>query len=415
MRRDTGTRALRGGSALEREAANAPARMVQRLLVLFLLVLIPPAIAPGTGHGQQAPETSAPAQKSEGKKKARRAPAVRFSGSFAFEVIYDDNIIHYSDEDLTEFSTMPNLGKFSITSADDWILRPRLDLVLRTSRLTGKPFTARFRYTYWRYVENEVKNNQSFQLRCTHPGFDSKDSFELTAYHSPLSYIRNFRDRAPNTSVVQPLTYTNFSYASNSLTIGYFRRWTRAIEATVDLRRSIRYYNQAFMENDNWEWNIGGNVLYRLTSVYRIRGEYDYSHVRARGADEVGEDVETSDDGDPSYERDSYRLSFEFRPRRNRYRLDGLTLSGQYQAYYFTSEKPLDEDPTHVGRKDQVYRFGIEGDTDPLLGPVSFYAGYLYTERTSTSPSGAVGEDIGEEKDYTDNRSWIGATYPLPF
>ncbi len=394
------------------------------VLILFAAAHLLPAPAgaedaPGSKAAQQTTRRSKSTKKKSSKKKSSKKkapPPVDFSGAFAFEFIYDDNVIHYSDEDLEEFATQPNEGKFSITSADDWILRPRLDIVMTTFRLTGKPLSTRFRYSYWYYTTNDVKNNQSLQLRFNHPGFDSKDSFEFTIYYSPLSYIRNFRDRPPYAPASQPTEYTDFSYTSNSFTIGYFRRWTRSIDAAVDLRRSIRYYNQAFMENDNWEWNIGTNVLYRLTSIYRIRGEYDYSHVVARGADEVGETRELSDDGDPSYDRDSYRLSFEYRPRRNRYKLDGITLSGQYQAYYFTSQKTVDEDPTHVGRKDQVYRLGIEADTDPLIGKVAFYAGYLYSQRTSTSPSGVVvGDDIGEEKDYTDNRSYFGATYPLPF
>ncbi len=346
------------------------------------------------------------------KKKKAESP-LKVSGSVAFEVAYDDNIIHYSDPDLFQFANFPNTGKFSITSADDWILRPRLDLLFLTPRLTGKPLGIRFRFSYWYYAENDVKNNDSYQVRITHPGPFGRDSFEFTVYHAPRAYIRNFRDRPPYAPLTDPALYTEFSVASNSFGISYFRRWSNRIESTFDVGRSIRYYNQPFMENDNWEWNVGGNVVYRFSKQYAVRGEYLYSDVRARAADEVGEEPETSDDGDASYDRDSYRLSFEYRPPANPLLLNGVNVSGQFQDYYYTSEKPLVDDPTHVGRNDRIYRFAIEGDTDPVIGRVSLYAGYRFTERTSTSPAGFVGQDVGEEKDYTDNRTWIGATYPF--
>lgn len=340
-------------------------------------------------------------------------PALRVTGSFAFEVAYDDNIIHYSDPDLYQLANFPNTGKFSITSADDWILRPRLELMFMSRRLTGKPLGVRFRLSYWYYVENDIKNNDSYQVRISHPGPFGRDSFELTGYYAPRAYIRNFRDRPPYAPLTDPAVYTEFSVASNSFGVGYFRRWTGQVESTVNVGRSIRYYNQPFMENDNWEWNVGGNVVYRFTKQYAIRGEYIYSDVDARAADEVGEEPETSDDGDASYDRDSYRIAFEFRPKKNRYRLNGVNVSGQFQDYYYTSEKPLVDDPTHVGRNDRIYRFEGEVDTDPVIGRVALYAGYRYSQRTSTSPAGFVGQDVGEEKDYTDNRTWIGATYPF--
>ena len=44
-----------------------------------------------------------------------------------------------------------------ITSADDWILRPRLELMFLTPRLTGKPLWIRVRFYYWYYAENDIR------------------------------------------------------------------------------------------------------------------------------------------------------------------------------------------------------------------------------------------------------------------
>ena len=79
---------------------GAPARVVPALLLLAVLA----AGAAGAPRG-------------DGKKPSKTSPAVRFSGVFAFRFEYDANIIHYSDEDLDEFTSVPNTGKFSITQA----------------------------------------------------------------------------------------------------------------------------------------------------------------------------------------------------------------------------------------------------------------------------------------------------------
>ncbi|MFH1681571.1 MAG: hypothetical protein ABIH26_13140 [Candidatus Eisenbacteria bacterium] len=337
---------------------------------------------------------------------------LRMSGIFALRFEYDDNIIHYSDEDLLIFTTQPSFGKFSITQAGDWIIRPRLDLTAETKALTGKDLEAQLRLTSWRYVENSIKSNESYQLRLKHPGF-GRDNFQLTFYHAPLSYIRNFRDRAPFTSRAAPLDYTDFSYTSTSITLGYWRRLSSSFDGKLEVKHSWRFFNQAFMENDTWEWRAGGYITWRAVGPLRITGEYDYSYADARGADSVNEERALSDDSDPSYERDSYGLRFSLRFRKGFLSLNDISMGGEYQIYYFTSEKRPEEDPLHVGRQDNVYRVEITGGTRPVLGPAALEGGYRYTKRTSTAVEVAAGGDIGEEKDYTDNRAWFGIEIPF--
>ena len=89
-----------------------------------------------------------------------------------------------------------------------------------------------------------------------------------------------------------------------------------------------------------------------------------------------------------------------------------LSLKGQYQAYYFTSEKPPDEDRYHVGRKDEVFRYEVTWDTRRIYRAMSLEGGYRYTVRDSSAPwETGEGESIDEDKDYTDNRAWVGIEY----
>jgi Flp pilus assembly protein TadD len=393
----------------------------------------PEALAPGAGEEREEAGGEAVAD-SEGKKdaeaepektskkkrkrparkkrkKTTRRPAVEVSGLFALRFVYDDNIIHYSDEDLYEFETDPTLGKYLIETAGDWIVRPRLELTLASRRLTGKKLEALLRFSSWKYFTNGVKDNLSLYVRLKHPGFGS-DNFQATFYHAPQSYLRNFKDRPPLVSHSTPMVNTEFRYTSTSAGLGYWRRLAKSWDGKLEIKRSWRYYNQPFMENDNWEWKFGGYLSYRIAKPLKVTAGYDYSVVEARAADEVNETPENSDDGDASYERDSYDLTLSLYVPKTFLQVNRIDLSGQYQAYYFTSEKPPDEDRYHVGRKDEVRRLEISWSTRTIFKIVSLEGGYRYTVRDSSAPwESGEGESIDEDKDYTDNRVWVGVEY----
>ncbi|MGD8394604.1 MAG: hypothetical protein PVF43_03895 [Candidatus Eiseniibacteriota bacterium] len=345
-------------------------------------------------------------------KKKRESPAYRLSGKFALRFVYDDNIIHYSDEDLLAFTSVPNTGRYEIATAHDWIVRPRLETEIRTKRLTGKTLQATLRLSAWLYGNNSIKNNQSIALQLKHPGFGG--NLYLDLYYSPRSYLRTFLDRPPYMSRATPLQYTPFEYTSNSVAVSHWRwLYKKLVDGKFLLQRSVRYYNQPFMENDNWEWRIGGYVRWKFQRRLRLRLEYLYSDVRARARDSITETRDNSDDGDASYQRDSYEAKLYWRPRRAISWFRQGSVAFQYQAYYFTTDRAYYDDPYHVGRKDQVYRIEFTADSKKIWGPVTLEGGYRFSERTSTAAFDSDNVAIGEDKDYTDNRFWIGAEYPF--
>ena len=78
----------------------------------------------------------------------------------------------------------------------------------------------------------------------------------------------------------------------------------------------------------------------------------------------------------------------------------------------FTSEKPPEEDRYHVGRKDEIRRFEITWNTRKTIADLTLEGGYRYTNRDSSAPwETGEGESIDEDKDYTDNRVWVGVEY----
>jgi hypothetical protein len=342
-------------------------------------------------------------------RKRSRKSRLRFKGSFYLEVVYDDNIIHYSDDYLDDFRHGRYPYKFRIETYDDLILAPRLTLEAQTRGLWRRKLTVRLRYTLWRYYRNTFKTNEAYSVRLRQY-VGKRDYLEVSAYHAPMAYIRELPDRPPFTPRSVPIEWKPFKYAYNSLSLLYYHRFSAAMSATVRLGRVMRFYNRPFLENDNWEWNGEVGINRRISRRLRVAFKYRYSHADARGYDTVGETKATSDDSDPSYERDSYELTFYVYPRGSLWKTRLLTLRFQYQPYFFISKKPLHEDPFHTGRKDEIYRITLEADSRPLWGPASFSLGYRFTKRVTHSPWKG---DIAEDKDYEENRLWLGIDYPF--
>ncbi|MCA9729124.1 MAG: hypothetical protein KC729_15650, partial [Candidatus Eisenbacteria bacterium] len=202
-----------------------------------------PDTVPSPPLAQEARSTS----KKKQKKTPKQTPVVSLSGSFAMRVYYDDNIIHYSDVDLVELSSVPNLGKFRVESADDVIVQPRLELTFVSDRLTGEKAQATLSVSSWKYLENGIKDNESYSLLLKHPGV-WRDNFQLTLYHAPMSYLRTFLDRPPYTPRSTPSQYTAFSFASNTGSLAWWKRWSKPVSSKLTLARSARYYNRPFLE-----------------------------------------------------------------------------------------------------------------------------------------------------------------------
>lgn len=344
-------------------------------------------------------------------KAATKTPAVRLSGSLDMQVIYDDNILRANEGTLLEFRQNASPQKFKVETYDDMILSPKLNVAFARKMLAGREASLRLSFTRWQYARNPIKNNDAWSVRLRQQTF-ARDFVEASYTYAPSAYIRQLSDRPPYTPRTVPIAWIPFKSARNAFTLGYSHRFTPKLNARLDVGRTIRYYNRPFIENDNWEWNGVGVATYSVLPFLRLNGRYAYSNVKARAHDSTTETDEISDDGDPSYERDLYELEVDLLPKGRLWKVTTVAVSGQYQGYYFTADRVPWEDGLHVGRKDTVKVIELGADTSPLFGPVGLSFGYRYTQRRSSLPAD-VGADAADEKDYNNNRVWIGASYPF--
>jgi hypothetical protein len=331
---------------------------------------------------------------------------LRISGSLVFQSIYDDNILRYSDGFIGDFRRNDPPEKFHVQTYDDAILSPRLFLTFRANPF-GKPETRLYLgYITWQYATNPSKNNDLWSFRVRQ--YVSRyNRFEFSYSYSPPSYIRHLSDREPfDPRSTTPLAWKAFKSVRHGMGLSYTHRPRRRLYVTIEGGRVLRYYNRPFLENDNREWNGSFEVLWNPPGVFRFIGRYMYSDANARALDASNETVETSDDGDGSYERDLYELRVRLRPKGGLWKAREFEVKGQYMAYFFTGTKPAHEDPLHTGRKDNVYYLELTASSKRLFNLISVKLGYRYAQRVSSLPGTFEGEDA-EDKDYTNNRTWL--------
>jgi hypothetical protein len=343
--------------------------------------------------------------------KARKLP-VSVKAVVDFQSIYDDNIFRFSDENLLAYRRGESPWKFGMDTYDDFIMSPRFTVDLGRKLLGSKETTFRVKYTLWQYASNPNKTNSQWFVRIRQPA-RGRDALELSYTYAPPAYIRQMSDRAPFVSRAVPLTWIKFKGTRNAFGLAYSARLTGRLSCRFDGGRVLRYYNKPFLENDQWEWNATGTATVKVASRWSVAGKYQYANAKSRALDTVGETPLTSDDGDGSAERDLYQATIAFSPKRS-WKVSEITIMAQTMAYYYTTQRPYFEDPTHTGRKDDVSAVEATLATRPVYGPVALELGYRHSTRSSSSAATDVGADaIEEDKNYSNNRVWLGMSWPL--
>ena len=310
--------------------------------------------------------------------------------------------------------------------------------------LLGKSTRLRVRYQRWEYMRNALKTNDEFNIRARQYTRRS-DYIEAIYTYAPNGYVKELTDRPPFVSRTVPREYEHFVVTRNDFDLGY--RWgaLRWLALRGGVGRTLRFYNRLFMENDIWEWS-GGLAADISVGRFGIRPEYQYVNAKARGYDQVGETLATSNnDGDGSSVKDTYKLRIAYQPGDAPYLpppvgsgalaglLGALRTAGawidrglmaahtatfevqlSYARQFYTSTKPLYVDPGHVGRLDQSKQIQIGWSSTPVYKQASLDVGARYTVRTAKAPAGLIGEnDPSEEKDFTGARYWIAINLPM--
>jgi hypothetical protein len=352
----------------------------------------------------------------------RQIPAGRHSygpitwkGKAYFGFVYDDNPIHYSPEDLYEFQMHENPDKFEIVTEDDLILNPKFTLYAYYSTPWFKKETEfRFRFNGWRYTSNHIKHNESLFF-LVRQKVRKSDYFEVFFQYNPEQYIRSFKNRDPFISRYSAdLEYTHFLYTRNELEFGYRYTVNKTLAVKPSIRRQWKYYNRPFMNNDLWVWAYRLDSFVRISKRWRSTVRYELQVVESRGYNTTEEDRLNSNDSNSDHQADKYQFVLQYRPPKSWsgrwYGPSKIEWDVDHSVSYYTSPKPIWDDPIHVGRKDTQWA-GEMSMVFPFVGKTTMELAYKYSRRRVISPY--TGEFIGDEKDYDSNRMWVAFESPF--
>ena len=344
-----------------------------------------------------------------------------FKRKFGLGIKYDDNIIHYSDDLMSEYTDGPYLewyldtgevpdfedGKYRLKSLDDLILTPAIDLEARRKFFSLGETRFRGKFAYTRYMNNPIKDVKylALYIRQILPG--SGQSIEISYKYTPEKYIRELTDRDPYEPSDDPRPWVGFRFAQNDFVANYRHKLHKKLSMTITLEDIHRFYNRPFLEQDLVENELIGRFDYSPTKKWKFTAVYGYARGWTRRHDTAEELPLFSDDNDNSYTQDRYRADIRWTPKIKKLFFNTFTLRYQLRHTFFTSPKVLWDDPFHVGRKDvyDTYRL-IMGKK--LSKKLSSSLSVDFTRRTLHSPYTG---DISEGMDYDNFQVWLDLTY----
>lgn len=327
----------------------------------------------------------------------------RFRNSVSLDFIYDDNIYTMHDEAIEAFRIGVVDGLPRLASYDDFIFAPKLDLAAERHFFRVGKTRLRFKVKRWMYAANPIKTNTDFD-GSIRQWLGGGKSIELNLHYAPEQYIRQLGDRHPYTSELQDREF-RFTRNKANLTWRHFvngRLYYKLIAET-----NLRYYNKPFMENDIEAWELRASVRYRFFDrALDVTVDYSYEHASGRGHDQVGESQDVSDDSDPSYRRDLYRLGLDL-DTPWLWVAESVGVVYLFMDYYYPTDRPLFSDPYHTGRRDKWMKAFIKADRE-LTDTIDLDFTFEYSEREVESPWYG---DITLDKDYISHRYSLALTY----
>ena len=352
--------------------------------------------------------------KSTSKKSSKSKSNYDFSFDFGMRTTYDDNILKYSDKYRQRFINREDEGRFNINTSDDVILRPAFKF--EVSKRFIKKLRTEFDFYTNRsmYLNNDIKTWSYFSVGLRQY-YSKRNSFKLSYNYIPDFYIRHFRDE----DFTRILGYVPESFKPMAFSKESFGLWAHHnILKNTSIRISLEYkqyfYNSFYTEYDSKDYACEIKVYQSLPSNFRIQVGYSYTKSNAKGFDDPGETLESSDDADATFMDNSFTASINWKIPSVFGLKHSLTLDGEFGDRHFTTKNYLEIDPLHAGRVDNNYGFSLSYDVQ-ITKSMDATLFYNFLKRETTSKAEVNREMISEEKNYNQNLIGVTLLYRFKF
>jgi len=266
------------------------------------------------------------------------SPARSWDFSAGITTTYDDNILNYSERDLFAFRYRLNPARYALSTTDDLVLSPYLEVFWEPDSTRSNSVRARLEFN--RYATNTIRNNLETEIQWrTRPFRRWRLSF--TGTYLPSYYVRRYIDDETIVPFPELPRYRDARYRQIKGEASVEWRPAKAWRGQFDYEYGRRDYLELFAERDQDRHALRLSLRpppLEGVVVARLRGAYGRVLARAWDGDEVGG---VPDDPDVSDRRFGGGLTLEWTARR---RQPSITLrqAVDYEARRYTTRDTSD-------------------------------------------------------------------------
>ncbi len=223
-----------------------------------------------------------------------RGPSV--SLTLGGSAIYDDNLLQYSDAQLTTFDSGLKPDQFSLHSSDDLVLGPYAALTWENARARGRSRSVRVKVGGEFHKENGTADHRSYSATWRE-SFSRDNRLTISGFLLPGFYLRQLFDED---AVVAFPGLSKYRRAEFDLTIGsvaWRHRLGGRTRGELGYQYERRSYNPEFTERtSNTHQGDLDLEVNRLPSrgTVDVHGGYRVSRARAVDSDGFADDPDVS-------------------------------------------------------------------------------------------------------------------------
>lgn len=327
---------------------------------------------------------------------------------------YDSNILKYSDKYITRFLNGEDEGRFHINRYDDLVVQYSAGLSYSNEFIKKLLTTFSFDFSYNKYSFNNVKDWSRFSVGLRQNVLP-QTSFMISYSYIPHFYVRHFRDE--DWIAVYgyiPVTFQPYEFSKDD-----FSFWVQHyIFKTTRARLYFSYYKY-FLDKNNTEYDsddfmYGIRVYQTLSKNFSVNAGYKYINSKAKGYDEPGETIQTSDDVNATNYSHSYFAGMSYSLPLILNMRNSISIDAQYERAIYTTDQFYELDPIHAGRHDDNYDITLAYDIAPS-GDTRITAFYSLLKRITGTPVEVNAEYISDEKSYDQYQTGVKISYNLEF
>jgi len=345
-------------------------------------------------------------------KKSKKKKTNPLEVNFALSTTYDDNILKYSDKYLERFMNHEDEGRFHISTYDDVILNPQLQLDYTLIIFKKKKTKFNADFSHKAYLVNGIKSWSSMNIGIQQY-FLKRANVKVFYSYIPEFYVRHFRDRQwVDVFGYTEETFQPFAFSKDNYGVYIQNTFLKNTRVRALFYYTKYFHNQHFTEYDCDNFTYGVKLYQPLNKKLKVDIEYRYITSDAKGYDSSVDTPETTTGPDASYAEDFFSLGLQYSFPKLMKHSNSINLESTYAIRYYSSQHPLELDEEHAGRVDENFRAYITY-TYFLGRNMNMSAFYNFYVRDTDSKAEENREYISNEKDYEQNLFGVKFSYTL--